>query len=450
MASISLTSLATGSTQNGIDVQAVVDQIMYAERAPERLWQQQQARLDSQSGVLNDIQNKLDSLESAFNSLTDITGTLAARTATSSNPNLLTATAATNTNSASHTVVVRQLASVSSWYSKALPDGTSGFTAGTGFTIKVGEGNETAITFDEQHNTLNTAADYLNSLALGVTANVVTDVNGARLTLVSNQTGSAGSIQISSDSTGLLTDPPVAGTNALLTVDGVSVESTSNTISGVISGVTLQLNGVDPNAPVQLTVAPDKDAITQSINSFVNAYNSVVNAVNAQFTYDPSAKSAGVLAGDSALRDLQSRLLSDISYALKGSQASVTSLRSMGVTMNNDGTLTVNSGKLSDTIRSHYADLQSFLQKSGSGFAASMQEDLDKLTDFVNGPIRLELRGIQNSKTSFQQQIDNFEARMLDRQQTLLAQYSNVDSMLRQLPVLQQQLTAQLNMLSNK
>ena len=97
-------------------------------------------------------------------------------------------------------------------------------------------------------NTLNGLATYINNQNLGVKASVITDSSGSRLALVSQTSGAAGEITLSNDTTGTngkgmgFTDA-VDGKDASLTVDGIPIDSASNTVTGVIPGVTLTLSG---------------------------------------------------------------------------------------------------------------------------------------------------------------------------------------------------------------
>jgi flagellar hook-associated protein 2 len=441
---LSLTGSSTTSSSTGLDVQSTVDQLMYAERAPERLLQNQQSTLNAQQSAFNDINSKLAVLEQKLYELRDPSGAVNARSAASSNTQLLTASADAGATTGPHTVTVERLATVSSWYSTA-----SSISDGSSFDIKVGDGPVTTIQFESSNNTLESAVSYINGLGLGVTANVINDATGARITLVSQQSGAAGNIIVNNDSSGLGLSSSVQGLNAKLTVDGIPVESSTNTVSGVISGVTLNLAGQAPGTQVSLNIAPDTARATAAINSFVSAYNAVIGAINAQFTFDTSSQQAGVLSGNATLRDLQSRLLGDSSYSLNDG-GHYTSMAAIGVDMANDGTLSVNSSELQDALSNHYGDLQTFLQGTEDAFANRFGADLTAMTDTIEGPVSLALNGIKADNKNISDQIDSLEVRYAVREQQLFDEYSRVDMMLRQLPTLQAQISAQLGSLTTK
>jgi flagellar hook-associated protein 2 len=333
---------------NGIDVKSVVTAILTPETGSLTLWQNQQTDLSTQAGLLAGLNNNLTGLAAAVLSLANTHGPLASQAATSSDTSILTASAATTATAGIHQIVVSALATTGTVYTDPLTNGTTSFltSPATSGDIKLQVGGESGTTHDivitqGSNDTLNTLANYINTQNWGVAASVVTDAGGARLALYSQATGMPGALAITNNDTGLTFNAPVGGTNALLTIDGVPLSSVTNTVTGAIAGVTLNLASAAPATTVQLTVGPDAAAATAAINSFVNAYNSVVSILNTQFTADPTTNTEGPLGGDSALRSLQSSLLSDATYSITGNSGLV-NLASLGIDMNNDGTLTVN------------------------------------------------------------------------------------------------------------
>src|SRR4029077_14327053 len=86
--------------------------------------------------------------------------------------------------------------------------------------------------------------------------------------------------------TGLNFTKPVTGTNASLTIDNIPISSATNTVTGAIQGVTLNLVAANLNATVTLNVSPDATQATTAINQFVTAYNKVLGDINAQYVVD--------------------------------------------------------------------------------------------------------------------------------------------------------------------
>jgi len=515
----------------GIDVNSIVSQIINADRAPEQVWQLQQADLTNQAAALVDINSQLSDFASSINALKDPLGGVTAKTVGSSDPSILTANAQTSAASGVHTILVGNLATTSSAYTDAVPTG-SGLSAGA-LTVTVGAGTPASININS-NETLDQLAASINSQSLGFTANVISDANGSRLSLVSKTIGQPGNLTIAAqgsagtpsysgvgngsisglaggsasvaetftltatdsthfavngsasgaigtatvgtpfvsskigftisggstafqagDAFSIATLPPplafhqTAGTNASLTIDGVPITSTSNTVTGVIPGVTLHLLSQSPNTPVQLNVAPDNTQATQAINNFVNSYNTLIKSINTQFVAPVNGAAAPPLEANGSLRSLQSALLSEMSYSLTGNNGVVT-LRSLGVNMNNDGTLTVDSSQLSQALASNFSDVQNFFQSlavGNNGFAQHFSADLANLTDSTQGILNLELNQNTAIQKALTTQINDFEDRLAVTQQQLIAKFSQINAALEQLPLIQNQIAGELGSL---
>ncbi len=228
-----------------------------------------------------------------------------------------------------------------------------------------------------------------------------------------------------------------------MTVDGVPVDSGSNTVTGAIQGVTLSLGAADPGNPILITVEPDTTQAADAIESFVDSYNAVVGSINSQYTVDSSG-SEGILAGDSMLQSLQSSLLDMVSTAV-GNNGQYTNLESMGIEMQNDGTLQVDSTTLSDALSSSYSEVQNFFQStSPAGWAETAGKEMTQLTDPTKGPVAADISGLTQSNTDLSSQISDFEANMTEVQQQLTSQYDTLDTLLIQYPMQMQEAAAQL------
>jgi flagellar hook-associated protein 2 len=438
---------STVNQGTGIDVTSVVDQIIYAEQAPERIWQQQQLVLAAQAASLNALSSGINALKDKVLALTDLSGAFSAQTVTSSQPGLVTASAQSGTPTGVHSLLIDHLATVSSYYTDPVASSSTTLAHGT-FKLAVGQASND-ITIDSSNDTLDKLAAYINSNHYGVQASVLSDAGGARLALVSNTSGLPGDLNVTTNNSGLVFHKAVAGVNAGFTLDGVPLSSTTNTVTSALPGVTLNLLGAAPATPVTLTVAHDTTRITQAINDFVSAYNSVIGSINSQFKASDQT-SAGPLAGNSSLRSLQNSLLSDVSYAVTGNNGLV-NLASLGIDMQNDGTLVVDSTKLNSALSSQFTDVQSFFQAVNvGGFGDHFSSDLNALTSPTSGLLSLNLAENTSNQKVLTNQISDFEDRLVFRRQFLINQYSQVDAMLRQYPLLIQQITSQLGTTSSK
>jgi len=436
--------LPAGSTP--IDVQALLNSALAAAQAPLTNLQQQQTTEQTQSAALQVIGNDVTALSTAAQALTDTNGAINALTANSSDSTVLTASADSFAQAGTHSIVVNSLATTASYYTNAVATATTTLAAGT-FQIAVGSGAPATVTIGSTDNTLNGLSAAINAQNLGVTASVITDANGARLALVSNTPGSAGGITVSGNTTGLTFNLAASGSNASLTVDGVPVNSASNTVAGVIPGVTLNLNGASPSETVTLSLAPDASQASTAVSQFVTAWNKVIGDINTQFAVSPNGTGGGPLEADNNLRDIQNQLLAAISGSISGNSGLV-NLASIGINLNTDGTLSLDSGTLSNALNTNFAAVQNLLQGT-SGVGAFLSSTLNQISDPTQGSIALDLQGLSQTDQSLTQQIDAMQTLLSSQTQTLTAQYAQMETTLQEMPQLQAEMTQQLAGLSN-
>ena len=547
----SILAALNNKTTTSIDVTSAVTAGIYADRAPERVWQADQATLTSQTTALTAIQTATKAVITDMQSLNSLAGPLANRTVTSSNTSELTATAATGTVAGSHNVVVNNVASTGAWYSSletsstaTLPTSSITITpvGGTAITIATGSGNT--------GDTLADLAKAINSDVAGVTATVVSDTTGSRLAIISNSSGVSADFSVSSsytswtapqmtsgetlaadtisltgatstagkatititngetyaqlatainnatdssgkslgltakattDSSGntnlsiVSTDGSTAftisepsstsgslgftqssiGKNASLTVDGIPIDSASNTVTGAISGVTLTLLGASPTASVNLTIASDTSAVSTAINQFVTDYYTAMGLLTAQSTFTTSTDSSGnttsgegVLASDPIIAALQGSLQQTLSYSYKPTSGTTTvsSLYDLGITVGNDGQLTVNTTTLNNALTNNAADVQNFLEGTSlNGFAASFKSDMNVYTNAATGAFTVDLKNISASSSDLTDQISDFETGYITSQKTLLtAMYTKAEQALESLSTTMAQINALL------
>ncbi len=446
----SLLQAAYGASSAGLNVTSAVASAVYAARAPERLWQADQTTLSTQTNDLTSLNSAVSNLESDLNALNDPLGAMNSLSLSSSQSSIVTGTSTSGAVAGTHSITVTSLAQTASWYSDSVTSSSTALASGS-FNIVAG-GTTTNITVGSGVNTLSQLAKAINNKGLGVTASVVSDSSGARLSVVSNTSGASGDFSISGITDKTDTTTPflgftqaLPGQDASLTVDGTPVTSSSNTVSGVLSGVTLNLVSAAKNTPVSITISSNTSAVGSAIQSFVTDYNSIMSGLNSQFAYNTASGTQGDLAGDSTVRSLQQQMLSAITYAASGGGADST-LGAMGISMGNDGTLTINSSKLNSALTNNFAAVQNFFQGGAmNGFAGQLNTQLNSFTDASNGAFTVDLQSIASTNQSLTQQISDFETNYITPLQlNLQSEYSKAEIALQSLPTQQKQLSAEL------
>ena len=333
-------SFGSPTSGAGFDVTSTVNQIVANMQAVETPWKNQLTTLQSQDTALTSIGTDLSSLSTAMQSLTDFQGVLAEKQGSSSDTSVLELTSAsTSAVAGSHTISVQSLATTSSYVSGTIAN--AGDTLSGILTL-----NGKNITIDSTTNTLSSLASAINSGSYGVTANVITDSSGSRLSLVSQTSGSSGSISVSSTlqdtntSTALNFSQTQPGADAQLKVDGVSVTSASNTVSNVIQGVTFQLLSANPSESIQVEITNNNSDVESALNTVVTDYNKVMSDLNAQEGNDSSG-SPEPLFGSPTIATLQQSLQSALTFLQPANAVGSNSTIGTSDTLNGSISITV-------------------------------------------------------------------------------------------------------------
>jgi flagellar hook-associated protein 2 len=380
-------NFGSATSGQGFDVASTVTQIQASELAIETPWKTQLTALQAQDTVLSTLGTDLGTLTTSLQALTDFDGVFSEKQGSSSNTDLLTLSSASLSASAgSHTIIVNSLAQTSSEASSAVTDPNDTLSG----TLTI-QGHNFNVDSADNDTTLASLASAINSAGIGVNANVITDSNGSRLSLVSGTSGAAGELAVSGSlagaSAGAITfSSSQDGQDASLKVDGVTITSSSNTVSNVIPGVTFQLLGSSPGTQIQVEITNDNTDIETAVGKFVSAYNAVINDINGQEKNDSSGN-AEPLFGNPTLALIQGQ----ISGALFSGAASgtISNITQLGIGLNNDGTLTLNTDTLDSALNSNFSDVTGFLQNSSS-FGQTMAASLNNLgTQAPNGAVFL-------------------------------------------------------------
>lgn len=356
---------------SGIDTTTLVDQLAVANQASQTA--ALKAKTDANTAKISDLASAISTIGTFSTSLATLTagGTLFTQPTTSNSSIIqVSALAGSRIGDLSATIKVGQLATGQNLSSVALANSATSVGQGT-MLLTVGTKTAT-ITIDSTNDSMAGLALAIKNSGLGVSASTVTDNSGTRL-VVKGATGTDNAFSLamtSGDATGLgrftfdptTYDPDhVTGftrtqeaQNATLTVDGVSVSKSSNSFSDVIPGVQINLQSADPNTTVTLGSTRPTDAISQAVSDFVSAYNEMKTTLNKMT--DPKT---GSLRADNGIRELVRRLgqlsSTSLTYSTDGGP---TTLAEIGVSTNQDGSLSLDTSRLSAAITANPDDVE--------------------------------------------------------------------------------------------
>lgn len=421
---------ATGGT--GFDVAATVASIVAVQRTPEMAWTTRITALKAQDAAPTSLGTNLSSLSTALESLTSFDGVFAQKSgAVSDSASIALTSADSSASSGSHTLTVQSLALTSTQHSSTVAAGMT--LAGT-FTLQVGTGAVQSIALTDANHTVAGLAASINALQAGVTATAITDSNGTRLSLVSAASGAAseirtgGSVTNSADGTPLSFTETQAGTDAAYTLDGIALNSASNSVTGALTGVSFQLLAVSTR-PVTLQIANDTAAASTALSTFVTAYNSLTTALAAQEGKD-TAGAAEPLFGDRTVALVQQQLAGALTFANAHGGSSIAQL---GISLGLDGKLSLSQSTLSAALQTNFSGVTSFFQTS-TDFGQNFTTALNGLSSTGTGA--LALRALENTteETQLADNTSKLETRLTAYQASLTSQLTTANQILQEIP----------------
>lgn len=434
-------ALGVGS---GLDIQSLVTNLVASERsaADSRISRETQT-VNSQISALGALKGSLANFQSALTSLkgTDPYQQMAASSADST---VFTASATSAASAGSYAVTVKQLAQPEQLMSTAFAGGAT-TAIGTG-TLRLTVGSKSfSVDIAAGKNTLADIRDAINGALdnTGAKATLVYGVSGAQLALTSTDTGASNAITISASGgdgglSALAYSGPTDTTyteaqkaqDAIVLISGIEAHSSSNVVGSAIDGVTLNLVAAKPGSTVTLNVTNDKNSVVNNIQKLVTAYNSLAGMFTSLGGYDSTSQTGGPMLGDWLLSDVKSQVTNGMTNAVKGVSAAASSLSSVGITTNADGTLAVNSTKLQAALASNGGAVAQLFGGT-SGIATRLDTTITSLLA-TTGSMATRSNNLTDSQKQIASEQTILDARMADVKTRYTKQFSALDAMVAQ------------------
>lgn len=478
-----MATISSAGVGSGLDVESIITQLMAIERRPLTTLQTQATQINAELSNFGKLQGLLSTMRDKAGAISSAT-LWNQRAGTSPQGAAVTVTAAAGAAVGSYAVEVQQLASAQTLSSRAFAasDTAAQFGPGTltielgawtgtpvsGFTPKAGA-SAVAVTIGAEDDTLAEVRDRINAAGAGVTASIINDASGARLALRSTETGEVNGFRITASETsddGVAADGLSAlaydalgasqmtlnqsAANALATINGIDVESASNTLTNVSDGVTMRLLR-ETTEPVEIGVSADTAAVKTAIEDFVKAFNELATFIREQTKYDEATQKSGAMQGDSLVVNLQRQLRAVLNEATTAS-GTFGRLSEVGIAMKSDGTLEIKASALDNGLANLDA-LRDLLATDGStsadtGFMRRFKELGDLLLG-ADGNFENRTESLQARLDRNEDRQEQVEARMATTEKRLRKQYEALDVSMGQLSSLSSYMTQQLQALNN-
>jgi len=463
-----ITSQGVGSNLN---LSGLLTQLMQVERIPLDRLLAQKTSFDAKVSALGTIKSSLSSFQTALNSLTS-GSTIQANTATSSDTAFVKATGGSGAIAGNYSLEVSQLAQQQKLVAAGQADATAAIGAGTSTTLTIDLGTTAGAVFtaganpsfdvviDSSNNTLEGIRDAINVANQGVSATIVNDgdaTNPYRLVLSSAESGADNSMRIvvagDATLTGLLNHDPagaqsytetVVAQNAAFTVDGISISKSSNTVTDIIPGVTIDLIE-KTTGPITVSVVQDTAGAKAAVQAFVAAFNDLRAEINTQTDSGFGGSVAGALASDSLTRQIESFIHNELNQTPTGITGSYTTLSSIGVSFERDGTLSLDEAALDTAIQADSVNVAE-LFSSADGYATRLDTVVSGMLNF-NGSIDVRTNAFKDRVSLLEDRQVNMESALSRTEARMRARFTALDVLIASLNSTNSALSQQLNSL---
>jgi flagellar hook-associated protein 2 len=370
--------MAVTSVLSSGQISTLIQQAEAAYQAPANALQAQEKPIEAEISALGHVQSSLSSLQSALAGLADIQS-LAQTTVSSSASGIVSATVTNAAGPGTYSLTGIHPAQSETLVSSGFASTSATLGSGS-IKLQVGSGSAVTVAIASGQSSLAGIATAIDQAKLGVQATVIYDGTSYHLVLTGNATGAANAFTVSgagnltrfsyySGTSGL--SRTQAASNASFSLNGIAVTSGSNTVSGVVPGVTFTL-AAGGAATVQVTQSVA--ALDKAANSLVTALNGVLGTIN-QFSSYSQASGAGPLLGNIGLQILRNGLLDAITAppaASAGANGPYNSLSAIGFGVTSSGTLSFDDATFQQAAQSNYAAVAALLGKAATATSADV------------------------------------------------------------------------------
>jgi flagellar hook-associated protein 2 len=448
MASSTISGVGTG-----IDTQSIVKALVGAEKAPK------QAQIDKQTANASTTLSGLSVVKSALDTYRTAIAKINTASAfnglgaTSSDEKIAKVTVDDKAANGSHALKVGQLATASRVTTAVFAGGASavvnsGGTASTLTITQSGIGYDvnlpTGATLQQTRDSINTQLK-----AQGISANILTDSNGSRLVLSSSTTGKGSDLTLSGVDALVTGATTIAAKNATYSIDDIELESTSNTITSALSGVNIVLAGVGDST---ITVATSTDTLKASAKAFVDAYNGLMTAINAQTkvtattTTTGASTVGGALTGDSTMRNLVSSIRNEL--VSSSDTSGLTALSQLGISTDKSTGLLAIDDKKWDKAATTFGSSIAELFTGKSGLLSRMTSVTDGYAK-TTGILASRQTNLSNALDALKEDQSALDRRIESMTTTLTAKYTAMDTLVAQLNATSKTIMTTLDSLNN-
>jgi flagellar hook-associated protein 2 len=422
-------TITFGGIGSGMDTESIVSALVNVERAGQNTLSSKLSATQSSIANLSSVSSLLSKLKGAAEAL-DTTAEVGSYKATSSGAAVV-ASANGLASPGKYSLTVEKLAKEQRTYSNTIGSATTALGQAGTLSIQVGSGTAANIAIDSGDK-LDDVIGKINSAGLKVTASSFFDGTNYRIQLRGQESGAANALTIGESGTSFgfnaVGNTVQAAQDAQVKLDGFTVTSSTNQITGAIRGVTLALTAESAD-PLTIGVESDPAALKTKLTTLVDSYNAVISKVKELAGSGGTTATDALLAGDSTLRSITSRISSALQNDVGGSSAYKT-LGSVGLSLDRSGRLSLDSTKFDKALTADADGVTRLLAgtDSASGVMDVMSAAVDSFTAKDTGLLSSRSEAMQKRVKSYQDRIDREEIRINRYGDLLRKQFTAMDT----------------------
>ena len=376
--------------KSGFDSASLVQKLIALQARPMDLKLAQLQAKETELEAFQSLRTQLQTFQSVINGMGTVdrfNQTAADFTVTAGTGNILSIATSSSASVGTHDITVNAMAQETTLLSDTgyasvndvVPSGAGG--ASTTFHIELNVGGALTLVNLNATDTVQDVVDAINASGADVTASAIDDgsgVNPIKIVIQGNQPGTTNAVSAfqyrnpgggSAQVTEGTFTAAQAASDASVTVDGITFARSTNTISDIIPGVTLNLESLGSGT---LTISTDNTAITGNIQDFVDAFNKLTGFIDEQTEFNPETFATGIMFGNSSVQRLESNLRRIATGQVTGTGGTFEFLSQIGITTQNDGKLSLDEVKLDAALTTDLDSVVSLFTSSGSASDANV------------------------------------------------------------------------------
>ncbi|NLM96921.1 MAG: flagellar filament capping protein FliD [Halanaerobiaceae bacterium] len=426
---------------SGMATSELIEQLLVFEKLPIYRYENDITETNLAKDAWRDINSRLKNLEAKLADL-KLSATFNSRIASSSDEKTAAAKAGNSAAEGRYELVISRMATAHRIASDRMADSTSALGLSgnieiNGKTLEISE----SFSLKDIRDAINGTED------IGVSASIINDT----LVLEARETGveidfGGGSGNILQE-LGLLNPENVLqeARSAELTINGIAVTSTSNTIDKAVEGLTFEIKG---EGNVVIEVSRDTEKAVKALQDFVNQYNSLMSFIDSKTYYNPDSGDRGILQGDTTIMRLETRIRQLIMDSIE-TGGEITHLSQLGISIDRDGVMSFDTAKFEEILKEKSEDVVNFFsgaeeEMGFSGMAVRLDTYLDLLLQSNTGLIPEKIEAFDNRIKYLNDRIEEAERRVEMARERYRAQFAAMEEALAQM---QQQYNWMLNQL---